>query len=89
MSTRVKLPPILQRVCGTDTCEVTGDTVGKCLESLKTQFPAIKDYLLDRQGQLLGIYRIYRNAEGLRPVDMDTSVGDNDEIIILNLITGG
>jgi molybdopterin converting factor small subunit len=89
VSIRVRLPPILARVCGTDTCEVIGDTVGKCLESLKTQFPAIKDYLLDRQGRLLGIYGIYLNAEGIYPADPDTPVHGNDEIIILNFIIGG
>jgi molybdopterin converting factor small subunit len=87
MRVRVKLPPILQELgCGVETCEVTGHTVGECLE---TQFPNIKDYLFDRRGRLLRIFGIYLNCEGIYPVELDTPVQDNDEIVILNFITGG
>jgi len=90
MSVRVRLPPILQEFgCGAETCEVTGRTVGECLENLEMQFPAIKDYLLDRQGRLLRIFGIYLNSEGIYPVELDTPVQENDEIVILNFIMGG
>ena len=89
MSIRVKLPPILQQLGGIETCEVTGHTVGECLKSLEMQFPDIKEYLFDRQGRLLRIFGIYLNSEGIYPVELDTPVQDNDEIIILNFITGG
>jgi len=89
VSIRVKLPPILQQLSGIETCEVTGYTVGGCLKSLEMQFPNIKNYLLDRQGRLLGIFGIYLNSEGIYPVGLDTPVRDNDEIVILNFITGG
>ena len=90
MSVRIKLPPVLQEFgCGAETCEVTGRTVGECLKTLETQFPNIKNYLLDRQGRLLRIFGIYLNSEGIYPVEMDTPVQDNDEIVILNFIIGG
>jgi len=90
MRVRVKLPPILQELsCGVETCEVTGDTVGECLKSLEMQFPNIKDYLFDRQGHLLRIFGIYLNSDGLHPVELDTPVQDNDEIVILNFLMGG
>jgi len=89
VSIRVKLPLILQRLSGIEKCEVTGYTVGECLKSLEMRFPNIKNYLVDRQGRLLGIFGIYLNSEGIYPVDLDTPVQDNDEIIILNFITGG
>jgi molybdopterin converting factor small subunit len=90
MSVRVKLPPILQELsCGVETCEVTGHTVGECLESLEAQFSGIKDYLFDRQGRLLRIFGIYLNSDGLYPLELDTPVQDKDEIIILNFIIGG
>jgi len=90
MSVRVRLPPILLEFgCGAETCEVTGQTVGECLENLEMQFPAIKDYLLDRQGRLLRIFGIYLNSEGIYPVELDTPVQENDEIVILNFIMGG
>ena len=79
MRVRVKLPPILQEPSGgAETCEVTGATVGECLESLERQFPKLKDYLFDRQGRLLGIFGIYLNSEGIYPVGLDTPVQDND-----------
>jgi len=90
MSVRVKLPPILQElICGVETCEVTGRTVGECLKSLEVQFPGIKEYLFDRQGRLLRIFGIYLNSNGLDPVELDTPVQDNDEIVILNFLIGG
>ena len=55
----------------------------------ETQFTIIKDSLLDRQGRLLGIFGIYLNSKGIYPVDLDTPVQENNEIIILNFITGG
>ncbi|MBA7633114.1 Sulfur carrier protein CysO [subsurface metagenome] len=87
---RVKLPPILQEPSGgVETPEVIGRTVGDCLESLEEQFPGIKDYLFDRQGKLLRIFGIYLNADGLRPIELDTTVRDGDEIVILNFLMGG
>ena len=44
MSVRVKLPPALQELSGgVETVEVTGRTVGECLEELEAQFPGIKE----------------------------------------------
>jgi molybdopterin converting factor small subunit len=90
MSVRVKLPPILQELsCGVETCEVTGRTVGECLKDLEAQFPNIKEYLFDRQGRLLRIFGIYLNSDGIYPVELDTPVQDDDEIVILNFLIGG
>ena len=90
MSVRVKLPPILLEPSGgVETTEVTGRTVGECLESLEKRFPGITDHLFDRQGKLLRVFGIYLNANGLRPVELDTKVSGGDEIVILNFLMGG
>jgi molybdopterin converting factor small subunit len=90
MSVRVKLPSILQELsCGVETCEVTGQTVGECIKSLEMRFPDIKNHLFDRQGRLLRIFGIYLKSDGIQPVDLDATVRDNDEIVILSFITGG
>ncbi len=90
MSVRVKLPPILQEPSGgVEVPEVAGRTVGECLESLEERFPGIEEVLFDRQGKLLRIFGIYLNADGLRPIELDTKVGDGDEIVILNFLMGG
>lgn len=90
MSVRVKLPPILQKPSsGVEVAEVTGRTVGECLESLEKRFPGIKEVLFDRQGKLLRVFGIYLNADGLRPIELDTTVRDGDEIVILNFLMGG
>ncbi len=87
---RVKLPPILQEPSGgVEAPEVNGRTVGECLESLEERFPGIKDYLFDRQGKLLRIFGIYLDADGIYPVELDTPIKDNDEIVILNFLMGG
>jgi molybdopterin synthase sulfur carrier subunit len=90
MNVRVKLPSILQEFsCGVETCEVTGQTVGECIKSLEIRFPDIKNHLFDRQGKLLRIFGIYLKSDGIQPVDLDATVRDNDEIVILSFITGG
>jgi molybdopterin synthase sulfur carrier subunit len=90
MSVRVKLPSVLQEFgCGAETCEVTGHTVGECIKNLEMQFPNIKNHLFDRQGKLLRIFGIYLNSDGIHPVDLDTPVRENDELIILSFIMGG
>jgi molybdopterin synthase sulfur carrier subunit len=86
---KIRLPPVVQPDCGAETCEVNGETVGECLEELEARFPAIKEHLLDRQGNLLSIFGIYMNNGGIHRVGMGTPVHDGDEIIILNLIMGG
>lgn len=89
MSIIIHLPPILQYPSGVETCEVSGNTVGECLEGLEAQFPNIKDYLLDRQGRLLRIFGIYLNSKSIYPEELGTPVQENDEITILNFIAGG
>jgi molybdopterin synthase sulfur carrier subunit len=90
MSVRVKLPPILQGPSGgIEAPEVTGRTVAECLENLEKRFPGIKEVLFDRQGKLLRVFGIYLNADGLRPVELETKLRDGDEIVILNFLMGG
>jgi molybdopterin synthase sulfur carrier subunit len=90
MSVRFKLPPVLQEPSGgVESAEVDGRTVAECLDSLEQRFPGIKDHLFDRQGKLLRIFGIYLNTDGLRPIELDTTVQDGDEIVILNFLMGG
>jgi molybdopterin synthase sulfur carrier subunit len=90
MSARVKLPPILQEFSGgIEAPEVSGNTIGECINNLEEQFPGIKEYLFDRRGRLLRIFGIYLNSDGLNPVELDTPVRENDEIVILNFLMGG
>ena len=86
----MKLPPALQELSGgVETVEVTGRTVGECLEELEAQFPGIKESLFDRRGRLLRVFGIYLNSDGLHPVELDTPVQGGDEIVILNFLMGG
>jgi molybdopterin converting factor small subunit len=90
MSVRVKLPPSLQELGGgVETLEVSGRTVAECLDELEARVSGIKEVLLDRQGKLLRAFGIYLNADGLRPIELDTAVRDGDEIVILNFLMGG
>jgi len=89
VSIRVRLPPVLQPVCGAETCEANGRTAGECLDDLMRRFPAMKELLLDRQGNLLSIFGLYMNNSGLHRVGLDRPVWDGDEIVILNMIMGG
>jgi len=90
MSVRVKLPPALQELGGgVETLEVSGRTVAECLEELEAQIPGVKEVLFDRQGKLLRAFGIYLNENVLCPIELDTTVRDGDEIVILNFLMGG
>jgi molybdopterin converting factor small subunit len=90
MSVRVKLPPILREPSGgVGAPEVAGRTAGECPESLEKRFPGFKEVLFDRQGNLLRIFGIYLNADGLRPIELDIKLRDGDEIVISNFLMGG
>ena len=90
MSVKVKLPAVLQEFSGgVETLEVRGRTVAECLEELEMKFPGMKESLLDRQGKLLHVFGIYLNADDQHPVELDTQLHDDDEIVILNFHMGG
>ncbi len=91
MSIKVNLPSHLHNFTGGQSvAEVTGSTVGECLNDLVRQFPGIERAIFDKQGQLLNYVDVYVNRESSYPEELAKPVKDGDELhITLFVIAGG
>ncbi len=91
MSINVNLPSHLHSfTSGLSVAEVTGSTVGECLNDLVRQFPGIERAIFDKQGQLLNYVDVYVNRESSYPEELAKPVKDGDELhITLFVIAGG
>jgi len=90
MST-VKIPPVLRAsVGGAKEVEAAGASVGDVLRSLVEQHPATESQLFSEEGDLNRYVNVYLNDEDVRVLDgLDTSVSENDTIVILPAMAGG
>ena len=90
MSARLNIHPILYPFTGNqDVLEVTGDTVGQCLEELVARFPGVREGLFDKKGRLLNYVGIYINGESAFPEELAKPVKDGDELHIVLMLAGG
>ncbi len=74
---------------GLDVVEVTGKTVGACLQELVEKYPDIGSDLFDKKGDLLNIIEIYINMESAYPDELKKPLKDGDEIYITIMLAGG
>jgi len=88
MTIKIKTNPILQQFTNNqDTVEVTGSTIGECLNNLIRQFPDTKQWLFDKNGILLALIII--NGETLYQNDRNRPVADGDELQLITIVGGG
>jgi molybdopterin converting factor small subunit len=69
--------------------EITGNTVGECLEQLVARYPKSKKWIFQDNGKLTDFINIFINLESLDEDVLSQSVKDGDEIIIVMMLTGG
>ncbi|MFC2038303.1 MoaD/ThiS family protein [Chloroflexota bacterium] len=72
-----------------DEIEVSGNTVGECLEHLANLFPKARRWMFGEDGRVSNFVDIYVDFEMINPDDMDTVVGDGDVIHMVMMLTGG
>lgn len=90
MKTRVRLSALLQKVANwQEIVEVTGDTPMECIRSLETQFPEMKAWLYDKQGNIWPQIQCYLNNERIYMDELITPLKDGDELFIALAILGG
>ncbi len=91
MSVTVRIPAPLRRVTnGLDKVEVEGATLSDTLNALDSQFPGIKERLLDETGDLRHFVNVYVNGEDVRFLQgLDTSTNAGDEVSIVPAVAGG
>ena len=87
----VRVPTPLRKVTnGQETVDVSGDTVEQGLANLESQYPGIKERIVDPGGQLHRFVNIYVNGEDVRFLEgMGTSIKDGDELSIVPAVAGG
>ena len=90
MGVKINIPSYLQSLTSSmEVLEVSGGSVGECLNHLVEQFPGMEKMLFDKSGKLHGYVGIYVNGEDAYPEDLAKLVKDGDELHILYLIGGG
>jgi molybdopterin converting factor small subunit len=91
MAITLRMPPILRpQVGGERSVEVTGATLGEALDDLFAKFPAVREQLVDAEGQINRFVNVYVDNEDVRlGQGLDTPVADGGTVIILPAMAGG
>ncbi len=91
MSAQVRIPTPLRRYTGgADAVSVEGATVGAVVDDMERNHPGIKERLCDEAGQIRRFVNIFVNGDDIRSLnDLDTPVGEGDEVAIVPAIAGG
>jgi molybdopterin synthase sulfur carrier subunit len=89
MSVKVRVSSLLRKFTdGQEVVEVTGHSATECLHNLGVQFPRIRQWLYDKQGNLLPYVQFYVNGERILVDELNNPL-DDDELLILLAIGGG
>ena len=78
-----------QHVGDSESVEVTGDTVGECLQNLVRQYPPMAAALFDDQNQLHRTVEVYLNMQSTYPEELAKPTQNGDVIHITLLLAGG
>ena len=84
-----RVNPVNQTRIPNDLINVTGSTVGQCLDDLTKQYPGIKPGLFENNGKLHSYIDIYVNGESAYPEMLAKPVKNGDKLHIIFLIGGG
>lgn len=87
---RLVFAPAIQRHIATPAREVRADTVAAALQSVFTERPALRGYILDDQGRLRRHLAIFVDGAPLRDRrGLSDPVGDAREIYVVQALSGG
>jgi sulfur-carrier protein len=87
----VRLPTVLRtQAGGRSTVTVEGSTIKDVLDRLVNEFPGMTGQLLNDDGSLHRFVNVYVNDDDVRYLsDLETPVGDGDEVSLLPAVAGG
>ncbi len=91
MPVLVRIPTPLRSITkGSAEVQAKGDTVADLVESLESQFPGLRERLVDEGGEIRRFINIYVNEEDIRFLQgKTTSLKDGDQVSIVPAIAGG
>jgi sulfur-carrier protein len=87
----VRIPTPLRKLTqGAEEVSVAGKNVGELIADLEAKFPGIKERICDDKGAVRRFVNIFVKDEDIRfQQNLDTPVGENDEVSIVPAIAGG
>jgi len=69
---------------------VQGSTVSEIIADLVKRYPAIQNHITDKNGELRRHINLFLNENNIKDLNgLETSVQENDRIILLPSISGG
>ena len=84
----VRIPtPLRSYTAQAAVVEADGDTVNELLMDLNRQYPGLRFRVVDEQGRLRSHMRVYVNKDMVR--DLSTAVTSDDEITLMQALSGG
>lgn len=91
MSVTVRIPTPLRKLTNDlDIVSADGGTLVACIDGLDSQYPGLKDRILDETGQLRRFVNVYINGEDVRfQQGVETALKAGDEVSIVPAVAGG
>ena len=90
MTVRVKLPLLLSKYAnGQELLEVAGYSPIECAHNLVVQFPSLRRWLYDKQGELRPQVWFFANGERISADELTNPLKDGDELFIFLALGGG
>jgi molybdopterin/thiamine biosynthesis adenylyltransferase/molybdopterin converting factor small subunit len=91
MGAKVYIPTPFRALTGNRaTVEVEGKTVAHLIQALDTQFPGIRERVLDERGEIHRHINIYVNEVAVENLEgKETLLADGDEVALIPAIAGG
>ncbi len=91
MPVKIRIPTPLRKLThDQDVVEVPAGTIGSAIAELQSQFPGIRERLVDDAGQVRRFVNVYVNEEDIRFLqNNDTPLKDGDDVSIIPAIAGG
>jgi len=83
----VLIPTALQSYTRSHQVDATGSTLNELLENLDSQYPGIRFRMIDEQQQVRRHIRVFVN--GMTVDSLCTKLGPNDEVVIVQALSGG
>ena len=85
---KVRIPTPLRSYTGNEAnVEASGTTVGELLDDLDRQFPGIAFRVVDEQGRMRQHMVVWLDGERCR--DLSASVEGQDELVLMQALSGG
>jgi molybdopterin converting factor small subunit len=89
--TILKIPtPLRAYTSGHAEVSVSGGTVASALDSLIQQYPSIKPHLFNEAGSLRPFVNLFVGQNSIKDLQgLETTVGENDRLLLIPSIAGG